>query len=46
MVADRVELTNGPGKLCSAFAIIAGDYGVDLCESASLYLVDGPGRRA
>jgi DNA-3-methyladenine glycosylase len=37
---DRVELTNGPGKLCRAFGIDRSRYGADLC-SAPLYLVRG-----
>jgi DNA-3-methyladenine glycosylase len=32
------DLTNGPGKLCQAFGIGRGDYGVDLCTSTHLYL--------
>jgi DNA-3-methyladenine glycosylase len=36
----RVELTNGPGKLCQAFAINARHYGSDLCAS-ELYLAAG-----
>jgi len=36
---DRVELTNGPGKLCRAFAITGDDYGLDLC-SHRIYLLD------
>jgi DNA-3-methyladenine glycosylase len=35
------DLTNGPGKLCQAFAIGKADYGVDLCDSR-LFLADGP----
>jgi DNA-3-methyladenine glycosylase len=38
----RRELTDGPGKLCEAFAITGERYGVDLCKRGSLYLVDGP----
>lgn len=37
----RVELTNGPGKLCQAFGIGRDKYGVDLCRG-SLYLTDAP----
>jgi DNA-3-methyladenine glycosylase len=36
------NLTNGPGKLCQAFAIGGSDYGVDLCESTHLYLTRPP----
>jgi len=39
---DRVELTNGPGKLCEAFGIAREHYGADLCTS-SLFLAAGPG---
>jgi DNA-3-methyladenine glycosylase len=39
-VTDR-ELTNGPGKLCVAFAIDRRAYGADLCGGA-LFLADGP----
>jgi DNA-3-methyladenine glycosylase len=35
------DLSNGPGKLCQAFAIGKADYGVDLCGSR-LFLADGP----
>ncbi len=34
------ELTNGPGKLCQAFAIGRPEYGADLCAS-SLFLAEG-----
>jgi DNA-3-methyladenine glycosylase len=34
-------LTNGPGKLCVAFAIDRGAYGADLCRGP-LFLADGP----
>jgi DNA-3-methyladenine glycosylase len=37
---DR-ELTNGPGKLCVAFAIDRRAYGADLCRGP-LFLADGP----
>jgi DNA-3-methyladenine glycosylase len=37
---DRIELTNGPGKLCQAFAIGRAQYGADLC-SDELFLLDG-----
>jgi DNA-3-methyladenine glycosylase len=36
------ELGNGPGKLCQALAIDRACYGVDLCRSESLFLLDGP----
>lgn len=39
------ELSNGPGKLCQAFAIGKADYGADLCGSR-LFLADGPRARA
>lgn len=35
------ELTNGPGKLCRAFAIDRSAYGADLTQ-APLFLSDGP----
>jgi DNA-3-methyladenine glycosylase len=38
--ADR-NLSNGPGKLCQAFAIDKRCYGLDLCQSP-LFLSDGP----
>lgn len=34
------DLSNGPGKLCQAFAIGKGDYGADLCGSR-LFLAEG-----
>jgi DNA-3-methyladenine glycosylase len=37
---ERRELTNGPGKLCEAFAIDASLYGADLTRSV-LYLTEG-----
>jgi DNA-3-methyladenine glycosylase len=36
------NLTNGPGKLCEAFAVNASHYGADLCAAGRLYLIDGP----
>lgn len=43
IAASRRELTNGPGKLCRAFAIDRAAYGCDLTRSDSpLYLLDGP----
>ena len=39
--ASRRELTNGPGKLCQAFAIDRSAYGADLTRPP-LYLSDGP----
>ena len=41
MDADRRELTNGPGKLCQAFAIERRHNGVDL-TTPPLFLSDGP----
>lgn len=37
---DRVALTNGPGKLCQAFALDRSAYGLDLCAN-ELYLLPG-----
>lgn len=43
IAASRRELTNGPGKLCRAFAIDRAAYGCDLTRSdGPLYLLDGP----
>ena len=39
------DLSNGPGKLCQAFAIDQHAYGLDLCAS-DLFLADGPRIRA
>lgn len=39
--ASRRELTNGPGKLCQAFAIDRRAYGADLTRPP-LFLSDGP----
>jgi DNA-3-methyladenine glycosylase len=41
---ERVELTNGPGKLCQALALDGRLYGADLCGS-ELYLVAGAAGR-
>lgn len=41
MSAERRELTNGPGKLCQAFAIAREHNGVDLTRPP-LFLSDGP----
>lgn len=47
MREDRIELTNGPGKLCQAFAITGDHTGIDLCKARgapapTLFLADGP----
>jgi DNA-3-methyladenine glycosylase len=39
------DLTNGPGKLCQAFAIGKREYGADLC-GAELFLAEGPRARS
>ncbi|MES1177582.1 MAG: DNA-3-methyladenine glycosylase [Myxococcales bacterium] len=39
--ASSRDLSNGPGKLCQAFAIGKADYGADLCGSR-LFLAEGP----
>lgn len=41
----RLELTNGPGKLCQALGITKREYGLDLCRKGELYLTDGPAPR-
>lgn len=38
---DIKNLTNGPSKFCQAFGITKNDYGIDLCTSSKLYLVEG-----
>lgn len=43
--ATRVELTNGPGKLCQALGIGRSQYGVDLTRGA-LTLRDAPAVRS
>ena len=35
------DLTNGPGKLCIAMNINKSLYGEDLCNSSSIYIVEG-----
>lgn len=46
LAPGRVELTNGPGKLCAALGLDRSAYGKDLCGS-ELYFADGErGRRA
>jgi DNA-3-methyladenine glycosylase len=40
MREDRVELTNGPGKLCAAFGLDGSAYGLDLCGE-ELFLAEG-----
>jgi DNA-3-methyladenine glycosylase len=37
----RIELTNGPGKVCQALGITKREYGLDLCRAGDLYLTDG-----
>lgn len=44
MAAGRIELTNGPGKLCQAFGIDRRHNGSDLCRGP-LYLLDAPAVR-
>jgi DNA-3-methyladenine glycosylase len=39
---DRLELTNGPGKLCRALGIDRSHYGHDLTRGRGLYLLDAP----
>lgn len=41
---SSLELTNGPGKLCQAFAIGKDAYALDLCDSR-LFLAEGPRAR-
>jgi DNA-3-methyladenine glycosylase len=41
LAPTRRELTNGPGKLCSAFGIAREAYGADLTRG-TLHLLDGP----
>ncbi len=41
MSAERRELMNGPGKLCAALGIGAETYGVDLCGTSALTIVEG-----
>lgn len=44
--AGRVELCNGPGKVCAALGLAGAAYGKDLCGS-ELFLADGDdGRRS
>lgn len=42
MAAGRRELTNGPGKLCSALGLDRSQYGRDLCASNELFIRDAP----
>jgi DNA-3-methyladenine glycosylase len=37
-VADRIELTNGPGKLCQALGLHRPHDGIDLVEDDSLWI--------
>jgi DNA-3-methyladenine glycosylase len=39
--ANSPNLTNGPGKVCQAFAIDGARYGADLCRGP-LVLIEGP----
>jgi DNA-3-methyladenine glycosylase len=41
IAASRVELTNGPGKLCAALALDGTAYGKDLCAGPDLFLAEG-----
>jgi DNA-3-methyladenine glycosylase len=41
---DRIELTNGPGKLTQALGLDGRAYGADLCDGP-LTLIDGPAGR-
>lgn len=45
MGGTRRNLTNGPGKVCSAFGLGAEQYGMDLCRGP-LFLADAPRARA
>ena len=40
MAANRVQLTNGPGKVCAALGLDARAYGLDLCGT-TLFLAAG-----
>lgn len=44
-IGDVRNLTNGPGKLCTAFAVNGTHYGADLCKPGPLYLIDAPAPR-
>jgi len=42
-VKKRIELTNGPGKLCLALGITRAQDGVDLCSTESpMYIAENP----
>lgn len=43
MPADRVELTNGPGKLCAALGLDGSQDGADLCGGSPLLVAAGRG---
>jgi DNA-3-methyladenine glycosylase len=46
MSSGRVELTNGPGKVCKAFGISRAQYGADLCSPTLCLLNASPTRVA